>query len=451
MSISATVIIVLVATLAVTKAQFRSSASVGRNPNAKVVCHYNATSFLREGLGKLISSDLDTALPFCTHLVYGWVGLDRSNNKVKSLNENLDLDAGKGQLRAISQTKRRFPHLKVFLGIGGGADPDEDFYSEILESSASRTAFINSAYNLVKSYDFDGVDLAWQFRPNKGKRIRSSLGSAWYNLKKFVGAAGKPLDEKANEHKEGYVALVRELKYAFLPDHYGVALTVLPNVNTTLFYDIPNLIQHVDFITLAAFDFQTWNRNPYEADYPAPIYEALDRNPFHNLHAQVNLWLAGSPNVRSKLVVGIPTHGRTWTLTEDSTKTGVPPIQDVEEPGPEGVQTKEAGLLSWPEICAKLPNPSNSQLRGEQQPLRKVGDPTKKFGSYAYRLPDANGKYGLWVGYEDPETAQVKAEYAVTHSLGGIAIFDLSNDDFRGTCTGDKYPILRAAKFKIDS
>lgn len=33
--------------------------------------------------------------------------------------------------------------------------------------------------------------------------------------------------------------------------------------------------------------------------------------------------------------------------------------------------------------------------------------------------------------------------------LGGIAIKDLSLDDFRGLCTGDKYPLLRAAKFRL--
>lgn len=88
-------------------------------------------------------------------------------------------------------------------------------------------------------------------------------------------------------------------------------------------------------------------------------------------------------------------------------------------------------------------------MKGDLAPLRRVGDPTKFFGTYAYRLPDADGYHGLWVGYEDPETASNKAGYVVSNSLGGVCIHDLSLDDFRGTCSGDKYPILRSAKYRV--
>lgn len=100
-------------------------------------------------------------------------------------------------------------------------------------------------------------------------------------------------------------------------------------------------------------------------------------------------------------------------------------------------------------MCGFLPNPSNAHLKGEHQPLRIQRDPTMRYGTYAYRLPDENGNHGLWVGYEDPETAQSKATYVVRKNLAGVAIHDLSNDDFRGSCTGDKYPILRAAKYRL--
>jgi len=37
----------------------------------------------------------------------------------------------------------------------------------------------------------------------------------------------------------------------------------------------------------------------------------------------------------------------------------------------------------------------------------------------------------------------------LTKILGGVAIHDLTNDDFRGSCNGEKYPILRAAKYRL--
>lgn len=100
-------------------------------------------------------------------------------------------------------------------------------------------------------------------------------------------------------------------------------------------------------------------------------------------------------------------------------------------------------------MCSLLPTPSNAHLKGEHQPLRLARDPTNRYGTYAYRLPDDSGNFGLWVGYEDPEYAQSKATYVVRKHLAGVAIHDLCNDDFRGSCTGDKYPILRAAKYRL--
>lgn len=32
-------------------------------------------------------------------------------------------------------------------------------------------------------------------------------------------------------------------------------------------------------------------------------------------------------------------------------------------------------------------------------------------GTYAFKLPDDNGDAGVWVSYEDPETAGQKATY----------------------------------------
>jgi len=416
--------------------------------NRKFVCLYNSSSFVREGLGKLTLADLEPAVAFCTHLVYGFAGVDPVTGKLKSLNENLDLDQGRGNYRVITQLKRRYPGLKVLLGVGGNNDPNRQIYLDLLEDQGVRLAFINSAYTLLKTYDFDGLDLSWQFPPNKPKRIRSTIGSFWYSAKKLVGAAGKPLDEKADLHREGFTSLVRDLKNAFRVDNYVLSLTVLPNVNSTIFFDIPGIVNNLDFVQLAAYDFQTPARNPKEADYPAPIYPLNDRYPESNVDYQVTYW-SSKLTPPSKIIVCIPTFGRAWKLVEGTTQTGVPPIIDLEEPAPEGIQTKEAGLLSWPEICAKLPNPSNSLLKGDLAPLRKIGDPTKRYGSYAYRLPDGDGYYGLWVGYEDPESAGNKADYVVNKNLGGVCIHDVSYDDFRGACNGEKYPILRSAKYRV--
>jgi chitinase len=204
---------------------------------------------------------------------------------------------------------------------------------------------------------------------------------------------------------------------------------------------------NVDWVNLAMFDVFTPYRNKKEADYPAPLYPPSERNPEHNIDFQVtNLVARGFP--ASKIVIGIPTFGRTWEFEESASSTGVPPIE-AKGPAAEGIQSKQEGLLTYPEICAKLTNPQNKDLKGENGPIRKVGDPTKRFGTYGFRLPDKDGKHAVWVGYEDPDTAGNKAAYVRAKNLAGVAIFDLTMDDFRGACSGDKFPILRAARYRL--
>lgn len=156
----------------------------------------------------------------------------------------------------------------------------------------------------------------------------ANTGSFWYSTKKIVGLAGKQLDENAEQHKSNFRDLCRQVKDAIRPDNYLLSVTVLPNVNTTVHMDVAGIVPNVDFVTLAAYDYQTWDRNPYEADYPAPTYPVPDRVPQSNVDFQVNLWLQnGAP--AHKLIVAIPTHGRSWQLTKESTTTGVPPVHEV--------------------------------------------------------------------------------------------------------------------------
>lgn len=131
---------------------------------------------ISSGLGKVSLADLEPALSQCTHLVYGYAGINADTFKLVSLDDKQDLDSGKGLYRVATQFKRKFPGLKVMLSVGGDADVSSDKYLAMLESSTGRMSFINSAYALIKTYEFDGLDLAFQFPKVKPKKIRSSIG-----------------------------------------------------------------------------------------------------------------------------------------------------------------------------------------------------------------------------------------------------------------------------------
>ena len=421
--------------------------------DSRVVCFYDSKAHFRDGQGKFDLTFIDPALQYCTHLVYGYAGINEQTYKLTPLNEHFDVT--KDHYREVTNLKRRFPGLRVLLSVGGNEDLAGDSgdkkynrnvkYRNLIETVDNRLAFVNSALALVKNFGFDGIDLAWEFPETKPKKIRSKLGSFWHSVKTtFTGET--VYDEREAEHKEQFVAFVREVKNAFRHDGLMVTLTVLPNVNSSVYYDPRTLSPNLDFINLMAYDFYNPERNPKEADYPAPLYSLPDRKIDENGDAWVRYWLEnGCPN--NKLLFGIPTFGRAWKMTTDSSISGVPPFE-VDGAAEQGPYTKTPGLLSYPEVCAKISNPNN--LRSSQGThLRKVGDPSKRFGVYAFRLPNDDGEGGAWVGYEDPDTAGNKAGYARAKGLGGIAVADVTLDDFRGLCTGDKYPILKAAKFRL--
>jgi GH18 family chitinase len=360
-------------------------------------------------LGKVTPKDILPGLSLCTHLVYGYAGINPETFKVAPLISNEELDMANGLYKQVTQLKTHYPSIKILLSVGGDADEWSDKYLNLLESSTGRISFTNSINVLLKQYGFDGLDLAFQFPKTKPHKIRSTLGSVWHSFKKTVGAAGKPVDEKSEEHKNQFTSLLVELKNSFRLDNYELAVTILPNVNSTLYLDVPSIKNYVDFITLAAFDVYTPVRNPKEADYVAPTLSVTDRNVEENVDF-VSTYLVANGFAGNKIVVGLPTYGRAWNIEKDATITGSPPVA-TNGPAPEAVQTRTAGFLSFPEICNMLLNDNNKNLKGEHAPLRRIPDPTKRYGVYAFRLPDDKGNHGMWVGYEDPESAGNKASF----------------------------------------
>lgn len=101
-----------------------------------------------------------------------------------------------------------------------------------IETPEARTKFINSVVRLLNEYDFDGVDLGWQFPPVKVAKSRGTFGKIWHGIKKTFGY-GKFKDEKEQEHRDGFTNLVRDLKAQLRARNKALTLSVLPHINGT--------------------------------------------------------------------------------------------------------------------------------------------------------------------------------------------------------------------------
>lgn len=275
------------------------------------------------GSGKYTVEDID--LDVCTHLVYAFAVLDSNTYTIKAHDSYLDLPDNNGldNFRKFTSLKTRKVGLKTLLAIGGWTDSRISFkYSDLVASQSLREKFINHVIPFLKNFDFDGLDLDWEYPSYEH--------------------GGRPQD------KDNFGIFVRELKTAFEP--YNLLLTAAVGASEKLSkegYDIPVLAKYLDYIHLMTYDYHgSWE---VDADHHSPLYKR--DSDVYNFYADfaVSYWLnEGAP--AGKLVLGVPLYGRSFTLTTSKTAPPAP----ASGPGTAGPITQEAGFLSYLEICSKV-------------------------------------------------------------------------------------------------
>ena len=182
-------------------------------------------------------NDLEQGLEFCTHLIYGYAGLTRETFEIFSLNVDRDMF----HYRQITALKAKFPHLKIYLSVGGDKDIDQvdsNKYIHFMEGGpALYNNFVQSSINLLTTNGFDGIDLAFQFPRNKPRKVHSQIGMVWKKFKKlFTG--NFIVDPDAELHKQQFTEFVGQMNKAYSIANLSMTLTVLPNVNSTCKYQL---------------------------------------------------------------------------------------------------------------------------------------------------------------------------------------------------------------------
>ena len=171
-----------------------------------------------------------------------------------------------------------------------------------------------------------------------------------------------------------------------------------------------------------AYDMHgSWETN---ADHHAPLYKRPFETANNNIDFIMKYWMKLGA-AASKLVLGIPLYGKTWTLSSTQTNPPAPGSGA----GAAGPITGEAGFLGYNEICTMIRNKA----------LTEVKDPNNLMGPYAFSLATK-----LWVGYDDVAMAIVKSKYALSNGFGGAMVWDITGDDFNNACGAGTYPMMKA-------
>ncbi|XP_050514688.1 serine-rich adhesin for platelets [Diabrotica virgifera virgifera] len=378
--------------------------SLTSSQEMRVVCYYTNWSIYRPGDAKFSPQNINPYL--CTHLIYAFGGFTKENT-LKPFDKYQDIE--KGGYAKFTGLKTYNKNLKTMLAIGGWNEGSTRF-SPMVANATRRKEFARNAIKFLRLNHFDGLDLDWEYPSFRD--------------------GGKPRD------KTNYPLLVQDLREEFDRE---AEKTGRPKLLLTMAvpagleyinkgFNVPELNRYLDWMNILSYDYHS----AFEpaVNHHAPLY-SLEEESEYNYDSDLNidhsvkhyLKLGADP---SKLVLGIPTYGRSYTLLNpDAFEIGSP----ADGPGTMGEATRENGYLAYYEVCDYIKNQD-----------WEVDDPNPKvMGPYAF-------KDNQWVGYDDEEIVKRKAEYVAENRLGGIMFWSIDNDDFRGKCHGKAYPLVEAGR-----
>ncbi|XP_060080739.1 probable chitinase 10 [Ylistrum balloti] len=362
------------------------------------VCYYTSWSKYRRGVGRFTPENIDPNL--CTHIIYAFASVDGNNI---GLNDFTEEDT----LTRVVNLKESNRYLKVILGVGGWVHGTTAF-TALVNSRASIEAFAKNAIAFLRSWDLDGLDLDWE----------------------YPGSRDSPPADK-----QRFTQLLRILRSEFEAEGVQTGLprlllTAAVSVDEKIVqsgYEITKIAKDLDLINLMTYDLHGfWDKT---LGHNSPLYS---RDGESRVMAQLNQdwgvthWLSnGAPP--EKLMLGIATYGRTFR-TDNGKEMG-----DIAMgPGRPGKFTSEAGFLAYYEVCQYLQNGWTKKWHQQHQV------------PYAYSEDQ-------WVGYDDLQSITIKAQYVKSRGLGGVMVWAIGMDDFRGKCGDGVNPILRKLQDTLPS
>ena len=196
-----------------------------------MVCYFGSWSVYRVGNGKFNIEDIDPTL--CTHLIYTFV-LPTIEGGVEIIDVWADLPQNLDGYGKLNRVRNLGKGAKSLVALGGWENRLPEF-SSISASESLSITFANNLVEFAKAYDFDGIDIDWEY-PNK--------------------------DNTRPDDKKNFVLLLQTLKRRL--EEEGLLLTVALGASKFRVqesYEVAAISQHVDFINLMTYDLRgVWDK-----------------------------------------------------------------------------------------------------------------------------------------------------------------------------------------------
>ncbi len=353
-----------------------------------------------------------------THLNYAFIDIDMATNKLQLFDAygfNLNMPE-------INRLKKQHPHVKVMMSIGGWSR-SAGFHNVAL-TEANRETFANSCVDFIKEYDFDGVDIDWEYptfvREGDVLDNPNDLGtpSADIGEKETFTLLLKTIREKLDDHTK--------VTGKYYP--LTIAVSINPNIITNTEPD--KFINYIDFINVMSYDMHgafepiTGHHSPLFSN-PYEPYTEMEKTYFNTVAALEFYRSYGIPS--EKLILGVPFYSRGWgnVSSDYPIKNKLYNGTPISLPGLFAEASVESVKGKWDGGRNAGNNPYDyieNVMLGAGTSFVKYRDPWSKT-PYIYSA----SKREMYT-YEDVESVVEKMKFVNENNYGGVIIWELSGD-----------------------
>lgn len=253
--------------------------------------------------------------------------------------------------------------VRVVLSIGGwGAGG----FSEAVSTPESREKFITSIVKAVEKYQFDGVDMDWEYPTTSVAKISS-----------------------APEDRENFTIFMAELRKALKAVDENLLLTIaVPASNYNTYYEVDKLNQYIDYLHIMTYDMSSMNRATHHTNLSKSQYSVA------SVDEAVKGYIESGIS-KEKIIVGIAFYGHIFTGTE-----GI------------GQPSETRKSITYVKVMDEYVN-NNEYQKGYDEEAKA----SWVFGNNTF------------ISYEDEESIINKCKYVKEHDLGGVMVWEYCQDD----------------------
>ncbi|MGG4127061.1 glycosyl hydrolase family 18 protein [Paenibacillus illinoisensis] len=299
-----------------------------------------------------------------------------------------------GNINQLNKLKQINPNLKTIISVGGWTWSNR--FSDVAATSATREVFANSAVDFLRKYNFDGVDLDWEYPVSGGLDGNSKRPEDKQNYTLLLSKIREKLDAAEAVDGKEYLLTIAS----------GASPTYAANT------ELANIASIVDWINIMTYDFNgAWQKisahnAPLNADPAAASAGVPDSNTFNVAAGAQGHLNAGVP--AAKLVLGVPFYGRGWDGCAQASNGQYQTCS-----GGSSIGTWEAGSFDFYDLEANYINKNGY--------TRYWNDTAKVPFLY-------NASNKRFISYDDAESIGHKTAYIKSKGLGGAMFWELSGD-----------------------